>query len=246
MRLVPVLIATVILSNPIKAWSKDFSINLYTGAQSSYLLDNGIAFHDGPVLQSEILISLPKGFYLDLWHSMGMDGSGLSSGLDDELDYTAGWRGDVRGYSLDMGVLYMDMIKVLDLPDGDIMLPYFEVSRNLPFKGKQLYNPYVKIQPGLPANGSYPAGGLYVGVGLRHLYQISKALRLGEEFALIHDSGAFGFESGKLFKYAVGVNRKLPGPFSLDMPMFKFIAPVSGMSDRKKETSVGIRLGISL
>jgi hypothetical protein len=237
---------SVLLSAPMNVFAKDFSVNLYSGVYSKLLMDNGVVFHDGPVMQNELLISLTKGFYLDLWHSMGMNGSGLSSGLDDRLAYTVGWRNGVGKYSFDAGVTYIDMVGLLEIPDRDILLPYLEVNRVVTTKsGNQIFSPYCKIQPGFPANGSYPAKGFYIGAGLRHSYQIGKKFYLKEELALIRDSGAFGFRSGALFKYDARVNRRLFGPFSLDLPMLKFTAPFSGMNDRKIENSIGVRLGMN-
>ncbi len=231
---------------PMNASAKDLSVNHYGGVYSKLLMDNGVVFHGGPVIQNELLIVLSNGLYLDLWHSMGMDGSGLSSGLDDRLAYTVGWRGRMRKYSFDAGVTYMDMAGLLEFPDRDLLLPYLEVGRVVTAKGgNQVFGLYLKIQPGFPANGSYPEKGFYVGAGLRHSYQAGKKLFLKEEFVLIRDSGAFGFGGGALFKYDVRINRKLFGPLSLDFPMLKFIAPFSGMNDRKMETSIGVRLGMN-
>lgn len=240
------LVLGALLFATINVSAKDFSVNLYSGASSKLLMDNGVVFYDGPVMQNELLISLPKGFYLDLWHSMGMDGSGLSSGLDDRLAYTAGRRGGMGKYSFDVGVTYIDMVVLLEIPDRDILLPYLEVNRVVTTKGgNQIFSPYLKIQPGLPANGSCPAKGFYVGAGLRHSYKAGKEFYLKEEIVLMRDSGAFGFRSGMLFKYDARINRKLFGPLSLDFPMLKFTAPFSGMNDRKRETSIGVRLGMN-
>ncbi|MBI4992308.1 MAG: hypothetical protein HZB99_03750 [Candidatus Harrisonbacteria bacterium] len=240
-----IVLSFCMLNIPKDVNAENPSFTLYTGAYSNYLLDNGMVFHNDPVLQSELMINLPKGFYLDMWHSIGMDGSGPSSGLDDELDYTAGWKGDIKGLTLNIGILYMDIVDILNVPRGDVVLPYAEAGKVLSLTETQILNPFAKVQPAISAKGDYPKGGLYWGTGLRHLYQINPKMGLGEELMFIHDSGAFGFDNGWLFKYAVNVNRKLFGPFSLDFPMLKFTAPLSGMNDRKKETSVGVRLGMN-
>ena len=83
-----VMVSPAIADNEI---SVSFSSKLWP----RYLGADGTIYHDEPVLQSDIFISLPKGFYFDIWHSVGLDDTDLSSNFGDEgPNFTLGWSGN--------------------------------------------------------------------------------------------------------------------------------------------------------
>jgi hypothetical protein len=63
-----------------------FSSKIY----NKYVGDTGVVFYDRPVVQSEINVSMPKGFYVNLWYSMSLAHAGLDTNDGNEFDPTLG------------------------------------------------------------------------------------------------------------------------------------------------------------
>lgn len=212
-----------------------------TKVLSRYVGSSGLLAHEKPVLQTDLYLLLPKGFYADLWHSVGLDGTSMSSDFGDEIDYTFGWTGgDVKGLGVDVGVTYLDLV---DLFDGrrDLLYPYLEVNRKFPLFEKSFFIPYVRVERYFPLASESFDGGTYLQAGMRHLWDPISLLTISQRVGVLYDDGAFGLGAGFVGQYNLNLGVNVAKGITLDVPTVKFTAPMSSFSDgRETQTVIGI------
>lgn len=209
-----------------KVSSKVYSRYLNAGA--------GNILHDKPVIQTDLFVSLPKGFYFDFWHSAGLDGTGLSSDSGDEIDYTVGWSGEVKNLNLDIGAYYFDCVDIFKSPRGDFVEPYLEVNKSFDISKNQRLTPYVWFGFIYSAKEDEFGHGFYTRFGVKHAWQINPKLRFSQKANLFFDDGACGFDSGVLGEYRCDLSWQISKSTTLDLISVKAITPFTSLSDSRK------------
>jgi len=238
--LVVVFIGTGVLIPQAKA--EGASVTVSTKVLSQYLGSDGAIFHDKPVLQTDVFIQLPRGVYIDFWHSVGLDGTDMSSDYGDEIDYTLGWSGTLKGFVLDTGVSYFELVELLDIPQGDVIQPYIEVSKGFNTNKSQSLTPYFRVEFPFPAKGSSPEKGILTYGGLRHTWQGSPMLTMNQEVYVLRDDGAFGFDSAVVGQYHIRLSWNYFKRINIDFLSLDVSTPLTSVSDadgRKTEVVVG-------
>lgn len=146
---------------------------------SKYVGDTGVVLYDRPVIQNELNISLPNGFYANLWYSMSLANAGLNTNDGNEFDPTLGWCGEVAGITLDAGLSYFDLRPMGTFGRGDVWQSYAEVSKEFSLHEAHDLAPYSRVEYGIPAHGNAREDkGLHVHSGLRHTWRMAGALGL--------------------------------------------------------------------
>lgn len=225
------------------SYAEEPSFALSTKFWSQYLDNNGAVIHDKPVFQSDLLISLPLGFYFDFWHSMGLDGTGLSTDLGDEIDYTLGWNGNLKGIGFDLGFSYLDFIDLFKMPKGDVLRPYAEINKEFKITEKNIITPYVRWDGSFPAGANSPKGGQWFSAGLKHIWQINEIAALQQKLFTLYDTGALGFEKAIIGQYHIGLGWSVAKSVTLELPNFKISTPFTSVNDgRKSEFVIGAGL----
>lgn len=225
--------------------SEDISFTLSSKVYSQYLIaDTGHIGHDKPVIQTDLFISLPKGFYFDLWHSAGLDGTGLSSDYGDEIDYTVGWNGKLGEINLDLGVSYFDLVDLFKLPHGDLIRPYLELNKGFDITESHRLTPYVYLGFPYSAKGDEFGHGFFVRSGIKHAWQITPELTLNQKTNLFFDNGACGFDSGILGEYRCDIGWQISKSTTIDLISLKFVTPFTSLSD-SRETEIVYGVGIT-
>ncbi|MBZ9577712.1 hypothetical protein KJA13_01600 [Patescibacteria group bacterium] len=215
--------------------SQDISVTLSSKIYSKYLNEGGgNILHDKPVIQTDLFASLPKGFYLGIWHSAGLDGTGLSSDNGDEIDYIVGWSGKVGKVNLDIGAYYFDLVDIFKSPHGDIIEPYFEISKGFDISDKHCLTPYVWFGFPYSAKGDEFGHGFYVRPGVKHAWQITPKLTLNQKANLFFDDGACGFDSGLFGEYRCSFSWQISKSTTIDLISVKGITPFTSLSDNRK------------
>jgi len=87
-------------------------------------------FHDDPMIWDCLRLNLPKDFFLETWHSYGLDDNDFSSNYGDEVDLTIGWNKTVGNYMFLFSVGYWNLHPLENWNDKDVLAPIFSVSRN--------------------------------------------------------------------------------------------------------------------
>lgn len=243
------IILLVVLAVLIAVYSHSYaeepSFALSTKFWSQYLDNNGAVNHDQPVLQSDLFISLPLGFYFDFWHSMGLDETGLSTDFGDEINYTLGWGGTLNGFGFDLGFSYLDFIDLFKMPKGDVLRPYAEINKEFKITEKNILTPYARWDGSFPASGNSPEKDQWFSLGLKHVWQINETAELKQKLFTLYDTGALGFAKAVIGQYNIGLGWNVTKSVTLDLPNFKISTPLTPVNDGRK-TEFVIGAGLSL
>ena len=211
-----------------------FSSRIY----SKYVGDTGVVFYDRPVVQSEINVSLSKGFYVNLWYSMSLAHAGLDTNDGNEFDPTLGWSGDVAGFTLDTGITYFDIRPVGSFGRGDVWQPYLEFSKELVPAKAHIISPYIKTEYGIPAKGNAREDkGLHVHGGLRHKWQAADSLGISQQAEIAFDDGAFGYTRAWVYSHSLMVSYAVTDWLSLEV-CGKVYAPMLAKADDGRNTQL--------
>jgi len=238
---------TVFAAEEIKA-EKPFTITLSSKWMSSYLGAAGSKFH-GRVVQSELLLETPSGFYFGIWNSVGLNDSDWSGDYGDEMDYTIGWSGPVfDDFNLDVGITYWDCLDVgrmFDKSGEDVLYPYIELSKEIYNKNNHTFTPYIKVAVPYPAKTTAPERGVYIFSGLRHGWQINDKLSFSQDIGLVHDDGAFGMDSGFEGAYKLSLDYSLTESVTINCLTFQAYTPLTIHDERVTETAIGCGISIT-
>ncbi len=244
--IVPLCALMLLLAFWSQPASADVSATLTSKVLSRYVLVNGADVYRKPVVQSELLLLLPKGFYADLFWSTGMN-TQFSHDLDDEVDWTVGWSGNVgKGVVLDFGVTYFDLRSLWSTkgPVGDFIQPFAQAEKTFSLSESQSLTPYLRLEVLFPTHADIRTGS-YVHLGVRHVWTVSDVLALNQKLFLVGDSGAAGFDAVVIGHYQAGLDWRMAKKLTLTLPTLKFSSPLSHVSDgRQGEFVYG--LGMSL
>lgn len=185
---------------------------------SKFVGDTGTVSYDRPVIQNELNVSLPKGFYANLWYSMSLAHMGLDTNDGNEFDPTIGWSGDVAGVTLDAGITYFDILPVGTFGRGDVWQPYVEFNKEFALNKAHGITPYVKTEYGIPVQGNAREDkGLHVHSGLRHKWQIADKLGLSQQAEFTFDDGAFGYSRAWVYSHTLTVAYSVTDWLSLEV-----------------------------
>lgn len=231
-----------VLALPAAAGESSFT--LYTHTWSKYLVNKGVLVHDKPVLQTGLTYAAGGGFFLDLWHSSGLDGTSLSSDFGDETDYTVWWSGKVESLDLQVGLAYFDLFPLFSTKN-DILQPYGEVTRSFALTTSHTVSPYIRVEVGIPMRDGVPRRGAHAYFGTRHDWHALPFLAINHRGWLLYDTGAYGFDNGVLYGYRLDTNWAITKALTVSVPSVKFTGPLAGIHDRRKHEGI-VGVGFSL
>lgn len=216
---------------------------LLVEVQDKYLISKGITIYDGPVIQTNLTIDLPKGFYLGLFWSKSGDSPDFTDTLGNEVDYTFGWTGGVKDFRLDFGVSYFDIGKVFSVKGGDAVQIYFGVEKDIVVSDLHTLTAYMRTEIYKPVGGwdGNAHAGAHIFMGVKHQLRLHKHVTLNQKIAVMYDTGTFvASDHGFLGHYNLDVSWKLTNTISTSVPALKLIFPISNLNDgRGVEHAVG-------
>jgi len=212
------------------------SVSFSSKVWSRYLGSDSAVIHDDPVLQNDVFILLANGFYFNIWQSVGLDDTDLSSNFGDELDFTLGWNGNIDKFGLDMGIIYIDGLPVFEMAQGDSLMPYIELNRGFDITAKHSLTPYAKLELLFPLNGDYSSSD--ISGGIKHNWQLSDRFAISQKAYLLYDNGVWGFDDGVIGGYNMDLSWKLSEKFAINPLMLKITTPMASLNDGRKTEMV--------
>lgn len=240
MKKLTALLVALIISAAVRAYAEDYqpSGKISVIIWNQYLGGTAAVARKAPVLQTDLYLQLPHGFYLEPWISTDFNRN-FANDFGKEIDWNVGWAGKIDGFGLDLGASYFDLVRLFSAngPIGDIIELHGEVNRSfrlIAFDRAHTITPYLRFEGKLPIREEVDKG-LYAHVGLRHSWQIFSSLRLDHSVETFYDTGAFRFRPALIGVYQVGLNWKLTKSISIG-PQVKFSMPLAfqGMPDRRR------------
>lgn len=242
------LVIAVLFATNVAAETEEenkLNLSLSTKIWSEYLFTNGAIFHDEPVVQTDLFVELPHGFYFDLWWSVGLDGTDASSDFGDEIDYTVGWAGNFGKLDVDLGIAYFDLFELFDAGgDGDVLQPYIELGKTLKLGEKHKLTLNTAFQWQQPLKNSMSSGGYLIG-GVSDLWQISPTVSINSEVSVLYDTGAYNYDNGLVGFVNFETSWQITRSFSVQLPSIKVAEPISTSDERKTQVAFGLGFSIN-
>lgn len=238
------LAAFVLVSPAVHAG--DFGGSLSTRFLSQDLSYIGGLSLERPVQENDLYISLPwKGFYIDLWHSTGLNKKDHSV---QEISWATGWGGMVSNLRVKVAMRYCDYAMLLDKKGGDYISPFAEVG--LPLKVAENHNlePFFLFELAFPAGDSHPDVGIYATGGLKHRWEIGSLVvvcqKLGFRYYEVQNSPEYGclvdYNFTLTWKIHKIIKWDLLEHVSLDVPIVKATFMIFDQHEAKeKELKAG-------
>ena len=227
---------------PYKGFWPHFTFT--TGIWNDYLGVDDAVFHPAPVIQSSITISLPCGFYFNVWNSEPLGERGLNPNFGREFDGTGGWADPniFAGISMDVSATALDASPIDKVPRGDVLLLSLRSGRRF-ILGKRLSTePHVFMREAMPLRGGKPAGGFLLFVGSNFSWELGKA-KATANVEMFHDPGAFGYNEGFFGRWVTGLTWKGPGGMSWTFPAVTIMTPLAPTHDgRRTQAAFGATL----
>lgn len=223
---------------------KDFSVTVSSRFLNRYLIVPGAVFYNRSVAQPDVYLTFPKGFYLDLWASKGLDDKGLTGGdYGDEIDYTAGIALKVREVNFDIGFSYFDIYKLWK-PDGDVLWPYVKISRTFSPQKSLSLSPCIELDVVKTIKETNPKRGEIIIVSMEMMAKnfLGNRLNVKQSMGFQFDSGFPVFNNGVLWLYNGSVNWNTIVGVNVEFPFVRVKIPLKD-SSRSKHSVVGV--GIS-
>jgi len=201
--------------------------------RTKYAAGNGAVFHDEPVIQSSIFHESQNGVFCSLWNSIGLDDSDPSSNFGDEIDWTVGWQGDVRGFGFEATLAYWDVVDLFSDKPADIVGVTLAVSKALMMG----INSSLSVERYIPTDSSVFNGGHRITVGLSYTGKIDESMSafVGQE--VVWEDGVFGLDSGFNGKFSTSINWKV-GRATIAFPTLTVYTTLSDFKDGRKDEFV--------
>lgn len=246
-KLLAVLVVFVALGISVPVGAEEAGIGLTFNPRiwDGYLFSNGFKAHHDPVLHTNLTFGLPQDFWVDIFHSMGLDGTSPNTDLGDELDLTAGWGGAKEKISFSLGVSYFALYNLERMKD-DAMQLFGEVGYTWDGVKGHKFAPYTRLEYTFPVKkGALPPGGLLGKFGVTHTWQLASWVELANRPAIHYDEGAFGFQEAALFNWRGGLNWKIAKNAIIELPALMYSTPLTRLREpdpRKSEMVIGMGL----
>jgi len=227
-----------------------FTLEIDVTARSLYLgEENGAVFYDKAVLQTDFRLSHESGFYLGVWVSSGFDTEWPSDDYSeedgyndwsDEVDYYIGYTREIGGFEFDASVFWCDDTPVGRSPINDVLIASLSVTAPAFFETKSF-----NLRPNAFISGYWTfgdtefEGGVIGGVGLVASYAPLEKLSLDASVHVIFDDGAYGNDSGALFRATLAVAWAVTDTVSFKPLEMTVFTPLSVVDGRKSECILG-------
>lgn len=223
----------------------EVSLSVSGKVWSRYLGSDGVVYLDKPVFQTDIFVSLNAGYYIDIWHSAGLDDADLSSNFGDELDLTFGRGFNWKGYGVDIGIIYIDGLPTFHMKEGDFVEPFVELNKGFDdiIADGHLFTPFLRLELLFPLNDGNDIADIFVGI--KYNWQLSNRFSFGSKVYFLYDD-AIGNSPTKVFigGYEADLGWSIINEgITFNPLMFKVRTPLNSVSatdNRKTEAVIGV------
>ncbi|MGC9599605.1 MAG: hypothetical protein ABSE18_04440 [Minisyncoccia bacterium] len=196
---------------------------------NGYDRKNDNMVHDGPVVQSDVLVTFGNGAFFDLWGSTGLD---FRPNGGREIDWTVGW----GGKHISAGLTYFDLAPLFSRGgNGDMFFPFFETRKKYSFRDSHhALTPFFIAEGVILTKGTSRNSGAFISGGLRHRWTISKRVAFGEEWKTLLDTGVFRRNRGLVPSWSASLDVKLGKRITLTPASVRLIGPGPWIHDQRK------------
>jgi len=247
------MVLSIILVSAVMVKADDtVEIEFSSSYLSKYIGENGVVWHNKSVVQTEVSIYSPSGFYVGGWHSTGID-KDVRGNDGAEIDIYLGWSGTIewidthfaKDVEIDVGITYLDIPTLLNTK-GDFLQPYVGVKKTFVLNESHEVAPYLRFEFPFPLAEDSPSGswGVYGYLGVEHSWKLHEKVSLEHAIGVTYDGGAFDQEEGFVGLYKAQLKILLAKRLDINLGLLQVTTPISHMKDRDTEVVYGAGLAL--
>ncbi|HEU0081085.1 MAG TPA: hypothetical protein VFQ72_03625 [Candidatus Paceibacterota bacterium] len=220
--------------------------SISTGVWNKYLSPNAAIFHKDPVLQTVYSGKVAKGLEWEVFHSIGLDDSKLSSNWGDEIDWNLRWNsrfGQSDAYGLHATLGYWDVVDLFKSTPADVVYTNIAISRSLGrnVTGRLSHDHYFST------NVRRLMGGTMTTAELSAWTPVGEKMTLTFAPLVARDDGGFGFDPAWIFGASANISWRIKDNLSITLIKANCKVPLTGVRDgRKSELAIGMGLSFTL
>jgi hypothetical protein len=168
-----------------------FKTTITTDFFNRYVGPSGLAYTKGAVYQPSVTVEHESGLYLSVWGSGAFKNQDKYGG--NEVDYVAGWAGDIGPVSINAGVGYYDFYELCNGRRENSWAMFIEVSKEYSFEDLGLtLTPSIRFEEDIPEPGSSYRSNFYTTFGFELRKKIIEEVEIFLLPALTYDNGIYG------------------------------------------------------
>lgn len=198
--------------------------------------------HDDWMLWTELNLELPKGFFVNIWHSVGLDDNELSSNDGDEIDITAGITRRILDFDLSLSFTFFNLYKLGDWSNNNVMSEAIKISKEFHFKNHSI-RPELWIE-WVHETDKFNDGAIELFPNITHVWNKPfsiKPLTFFHKTIIVWDDGhnfANNSSDGVFLRWCAGLQWSLTQRAVITLPGFTGLMRLSQPHDgRRNETS---------
>lgn len=227
-----------LFASDVEAKEPAFTTTLAVDFFNRYIGPSGTKYTGDEVYQPAVTIEHQSGLYLSVWGSGAFDSKKKAG---NEIDYLAGWAGDVGAVSLDVGVGYYDFEKMFDGRRENAWALFAEVSKEYEFQDLGLtLTPSVYFEEDIPEPGSSYKRDFYTTVGVELRKQVVEKAEVYVLPALTYDNGVYGLESCTTVSAQLGVDISVSEEMKIKPTTIYYLPFEKGDRDNEFVLGIGI------
>ena len=188
-----------------------------------------------PAVQSDVFVAFKDGLYIDVWNSRSLKGSWNDSSLGNEIDYGAGWKGNIAtNLTLNVGISYCDEPRVFTFGGGDMVYTHASLTRD--FTHLSVTAEYENFTT-MPNSGF--RGGNLISLGVSK-YQSFYKEKIGvrASAAGAYDMGTLGSGAGFILRGSAGVDWNISKRLTFNVLSANWYAPLTPHDKRVADAVV--------
>ena len=206
------------------------------------------SLHDSWLLWTDASFDLPQGFYLGVWHYMGLDDNDLSSNGGDELDPYLGWKGTLAGLDFRLETIYFNLHPVEHWYRGDAWAQSSAVAKKFDLFPDHTLRLEAQVD-WLSKADDFSNGALVLLPNATHEWQAPfgiDTLIFSQKVWLAWDDGFDGpgnSSDGFFLRYNAGLHWELKPDITLMFPGFTGLLVLTNPHDGR-ESAVSLNFGL--
>lgn len=233
----------------LEEWEPHGSLS-FTLQERYFGLRNSRILNDDWMLWTNLYLDLPRGFFTNIWWSVGLDDDEISSNYGDEVHPTFGWKGKICDLDMSISATLINLYPVEKWWHDDAWVQSFTLSKSFSC-GNHVIRPEFWVE-WLSKTDDFDNGALVLLPNIKHFWKkpfdIDK-LTFSHTTMLVWDDGfdkCKNSSDGLFFRWQGGLEWELSKNTKLILPGLTVLTPLTDPHDgRGGETSLNFAIRYS-
>ena len=223
-----------VFADSTNSWVPGVTLSSVVG-QNYLAFSSGANLYNKAVSQTDLLLSFPGDFNVDLWTSSPFESKHYNKKCDYSTEFDIGVSKSIKisDWTLDVGVTLFDEPKLMTLDAEDILYSHIKLAYPI-VGGASLYASYENLIS-LRGAGQGEEDLFAIGISAKSAFggkgTQGERLTIGESFDIVYDGGGFGGDCGYLIRGSLELGWKLTEKLSVMLPL-RYYVPLTVGKDR--------------